>query len=92
MNKSSARTKFHVQVQLGLIDVDYHNYIIIVIQNMTNQPLTLPKGIAVAQLLIVPNPIPQFENNWPHTDSTRGAFGSTDQKFETVTDNHLLSQ
>jgi dUTPase len=82
MNKSSARTKFYVQVQIGLIDVNYHDYIIIVIQNMTNQPLMLPKGIAVAQLLIIPNLIPKFEMKWPATTSTRGGFGSTGHNFE----------
>jgi dUTPase len=84
MNKSSARTKFHLQVQLGLIDVDYHDYIIAVIQNMTNHSLILPKGVAVAQLLIIPNPIPHFESKWPLTVSTRGGFGSTGQNFNPI--------
>jgi dUTPase len=84
MNKSSARTKYNVQVQLGLIDVDYHDYIIAVIQNMTNNPLTLPQGIAVTQLLIIPNQIPKFELTWPKTTSLRKGFGSTGQNFETL--------
>ena len=84
INKSSARTNFKVQVQLGLIDVDYHDYIIIVVQNMTNQPIILPKGIAISQLLVIPNKIPQFKMVWPSATSIRGGFGSTGQDFETV--------
>jgi dUTPase len=89
LNKSSARTKFCVNVQLGLIDVNYHDYIILVVQNMTNEPLILPKGIALAQLLIIPNQIPQFELNWPLTNSSRQGFGSTGQNFETLSKNQF---
>ena len=85
MNKSSARTKFNVQVQLGLIDVNYCDYIITVVQNMSHQALTIPKGTAIAQLLIIYNQIPQFEMKWPLTHAERGGFGSTGNNFETIT-------
>ena len=84
MNKSSARTKYFVNVQLGLIDVGYHGYIIAVIQNVTNSPIKLKKGKAVAQLLILPSQIPDFDSNWPISTYTRGGFGSTSQNFETI--------
>ena len=32
INKSSARLKYEVNVQLGLIDIGYHNYVAAVIQ------------------------------------------------------------
>ncbi len=37
INKSSARLKYEVNVQLGLIDIGYHNYVAAVIQNMTEK-------------------------------------------------------
>jgi dUTPase len=84
MNKSSARLKYNVQVQLGLIDFLFHDYVICVVQNMQSSPLVLTKGMAVAQLLVLFNPIPIFQREWPETNSTRGGFGSTGQNFETV--------
>jgi dUTPase len=84
LNKSSARTKYNVNIQLGLIDIGYHDYVIAVIQNMTNKHLTLMPGIAVAQLLILPAKIPKFENDWPLTNSDRGSFGSTGQNFQRI--------
>jgi len=84
INKSSARTNFHVNVQLGLIDVGYHDYVIAVIQNMTDQPLILQQGIAVAQLLIIPNQLPKYELKWPQSFSFRGGFGSTGHIFEKI--------
>jgi deoxycytidine triphosphate deaminase len=54
MNKSSARTVFNINVQLGLIDVGYHDYVIAVLQNMSEEPNILYAGTAVAQLLLLP--------------------------------------
>ena len=82
MNKSSARTKYGVNVQLGLIDVGYHGYVIAAIQNMSDYPIRLERGTAVAQLLIIPSQIPTFEDSWPLSTSTRGSFGSTGQSFK----------
>ncbi len=82
MNKSSARTKYNVNVQLGLIDIGYHDFVIAVIQNMTDEPIMLDKGTAVAQLLLLPSKIPTFAHHWPISNSTRGGFGSTGQNFE----------
>ncbi len=82
LNKSSARTQFNVNVQLGLIDVSYNDYLMVVIQNMASTPNILESGIAVAQLLIIPSQIPRFERNWPPPTSSRGGFGSTGQNFE----------
>ena len=84
MNKSSARTKYNVNVQLGLIDVGYHNYVQAVIQNMTDQEIILKKGTAVAQLLLIPAKIPNFTYNEFTENSERGSFGSTGQSFEEI--------
>ena len=47
-------------MQLGLIDIGYHNYVAAVIQNMTEKEIILKKGTAVAQLLLTKAKIPQF--------------------------------
>ena len=90
LNKSSARTKYHVNVQLGLIDIGYHDFIVAVIQNMTPNPLTLERGIAVAQLLLLPSKIPTFCDKWPLSNSKRGSFGSTGQTFSENTNTNYL--
>ncbi|RPH76321.1 MAG: hypothetical protein EHM77_09320, partial [Planctomycetaceae bacterium] len=82
MNKSSARIKYNVQVQLGLIDVGYSDYVQTVLQNMTNSNISLPAGIAVAQLLLIKSKIPEFSPEWKEPDTLRGSFGSTGQIFE----------
>jgi dUTPase len=82
MNKSSARTKYNVNVQLGLIEVGFNNYVQAVIQNTTNQEIILKKGTAVAQLLLIPATIPTFTYNEFTENSERGSFGSTGQNFE----------
>jgi len=82
MNKSSARTKYNISVQLGLIYVGYHDYVKAVLQNMDNKPTTLYAGTAVAQLLLLPAHIPYFQDEWPESKSTRESFGSTGQNFK----------
>ncbi|MFN9907469.1 MAG: hypothetical protein ACK56F_15330, partial [bacterium] len=78
-------------MQLGLIDIGYHNYVAAVIQNMTEKEIILTKGTAVAQLLLIKAKIPKFTNEWPETNSTRGGFGSTGQNFEkTIANNNTV--
>jgi len=84
MNKSSARVKYGIQVYLGLIDVGFHNYMQTVIQNVTDKPITLKAGTAVAQLLVIKSKIPDFEIGWKELDSRDGSFGSTGQNFDKV--------
>jgi hypothetical protein len=40
-------------------------------------------------LLLIKAKIPQFINEWPETQSTRGGFGSTGQYFEKTTTNNI---
>ena len=82
MNKSSARVKYGVHVFLGLIDVGYHNFLQTVIQNVSGKEITLPAGIAVAQLLVFESRIPKFELGWDELESRNGSFGSTGNDFE----------
>jgi hypothetical protein len=84
MNKSSARLKYNVQIQLGLIDVGYSDTVQAVIQNMLNKELTLEAGLAVAQLLLLPAPIPEFTSDWIEPLTQRGGFGSTGQEFQKI--------
>ncbi len=43
-------------------------------------------------LLLIKAKIPQFINDWPETNSTRGGFGSTGQNFEKTTTNNNITQ
>jgi dUTPase len=88
MNKSSARVKYNVQVQLGLIDVGFTDYLQIVVQNMSSEIIQINAGIAIAQLLLIKNKIPVFKNLWPHVENVRGSFGSTGQSFQIIQKNH----
>ncbi len=56
---------------------------------MTEKEIILKKGTAVAQLLLIKAKIPQFIDEWPQTNSTRGGFGSTGQNFENTTTNNI---
>ena len=53
MNKSAARIKYNMQIQLGLIDIGYSDYVQTIIQNMTNNPITITAGTALTQLLLI---------------------------------------
>ena len=71
MNKSSARIKYNMQIQLGLIDIGYSDYVQTIIQNMTNNPVTITAGTALTQLLLIKNKIPTYTQEWPHKKSSR---------------------
>ncbi len=71
-------------MQLGLIDVGYSDTVQAVIQNMLNKELILEAGLAVAQLLLLPAPIPEFTSDWIEPVTQRGGFGTTGQEFQRV--------
>jgi dUTPase len=89
MNKSSARVKYNVQVQLGLIDVGFSDYLQIVVQNMSSEIIQINAGIAIAQLLLIKNKIPVFINEWSPIENVRGSFGSTGQSFQLIQKNNF---
>ena len=84
MNKSSARIKYNMQILLGLIDIGYSDYVQTIIQNMTNNPVTITAGTALTQLLLIKNKIPTYTQEWPHKKSSRGSFGSTGHDFQQI--------
>ena len=84
INKSSARVKFGIHVFLGLIDIGFHDYMQMVIQNVSDEKVVLPAGIAVCQLLVIKSKIPKFEIGWEDLESRNGSFGSTGNNFEQV--------
>ena len=49
---------------------------------MSGREITLPAGIAVAQLLVFESRIPKFELGWDKLESRNGSFGSTGNDFE----------
>jgi hypothetical protein len=51
---------------------------------MLNKELILEAGLAVAQLLLLPAPIPEFTSDWIEPLTQRGGFGSTGQKFQKI--------
>jgi hypothetical protein len=92
MNKSSARLKYNVNIQLGLINIGYHNYVSAIIQNMTAEGIILRKGTTVAQILPIKCKIPILKHDWPTTYSTRGGFESTGQNFQNTNINNITQQ
>jgi dUTP pyrophosphatase len=63
----------------GLIDRDYAGDLGIVLYNPTAEPVTLPAGQRVAQLVLMPVLNPDVTIEFTRTDDlTRGGFGSTD--------------
>ena len=87
MNKSSARVKYGVHVFLGPIDIGFHNYMQVIIQNVSDKKITLTPGIAVCQLLVLKCKTPKFELAWEDLESRDGSFGSTGQNFEKINSN-----
>jgi hypothetical protein len=55
-----------------------------VVQNMSDKPLTLYAGTALAQLYVLKSKIPIFIEEDFQKTSDRGSFGSTGNEFETV--------
>jgi dUTPase len=85
-SKTSTRTKHNISIQLGLIDVGYHNYVTIVIQNISENPTLLEKGTAVAQLILTKARIPSLPDITQETLSTSDAFNSRVQEFRNKQD------
>jgi len=84
INRSSARVKHGIHVQLGLIDIGFTDYLQVVIQNLNTEEVKLSEGMAVAQLLVMPSNIPELSTDWTETEPSRGSFGSTGQTFQTI--------
>jgi dUTPase len=79
MNKSSAKVKFKINIITGLIDVNYRNYLQVVIENFNDFSIQLNAGTAVAQVILLPCPTPKILEGEVPNESQRGSFGSTGQ-------------
>ncbi|MBU0766625.1 dUTP diphosphatase [Patescibacteria group bacterium] len=65
---------------IGVIDQDYHgpeDELLIQVQNITEEPVTVERGERIAQGLFVKAEIAQWEEVESHDAETRGGFGST---------------
>ena len=68
-------------VEAGIIDEDYTGEIVLLLRNHGPDSFTIPKGRAVAQLLVLKYETPNIEIVTSLEDTTRGerGFGSTDK-------------
>ncbi len=65
---------------IGVIDQDYHgpeDELLVQVQNITDQPVTVERGERVAQGLLVRVDRAEWEEVDGHGAETRGGFGST---------------
>ena len=62
---------------VGVIDSDYRGNIKIILKNLGEDPYEITHGSRIAQLVIVPIMLAEFEDIWQDTDRGSGGFGST---------------
>lgn len=78
--RSSTRRKFNVSIpnSPGIVDRYYGGELMVQVENVTNNWVTLPAGARFAQLLFVPVLMPRM-TEVPKQDGSmmRGGFGST---------------
>lgn len=68
---------------IGIIDQDYHgpeDEILIQVQNITKEPVTVARGDRIAQGLFVRVDRAEWQEVDDHGAKTRGGFGSTGEK------------
>ena len=77
----SAKTTLRIANSWGIIDSEYRGEIGIIMENTGNLSVTISKGDKIAQMLIMPTPMIQWEevNQLDETKRGEGGFGSTDQ-------------
>ncbi len=68
--------------KVGVIDCDYRGEVMVALHNHGNEPRTVEHGERIAQLLIAPYYVADFEESETLLDTVRGAggFGSTGNK------------
>ena len=77
--KSGVSTKTPLRVILGTVDSGYKGEIMIMVDNMSDQPVEIPKHKAIAQIVLQSVPMMVFEERDEFSKSERGenGFGST---------------
>jgi len=63
----------------GLIDAGYRGEIMVVLVNLSDEPFLIERGDRIAQLVVVPVAVQEFEivEQLPSTSRGSGGFGST---------------
>lgn len=80
--RSGATIKYNISIGAGVIDRDYQGVLGIVVFNHGNEPISIPRGTALAQLICESCKICDVIqiSTWKPEETTRGekGFGSSD--------------
>ena len=77
-NRSSQGKKgITIPHSVGVIDADYRGNIKVILKNLGEDPYEIQRGDRIAQLVIVPVLLVEFEDIWNDTQRGTGGFGST---------------
>jgi len=77
--RSGVSSRTPLRVQLGTIDNSYTGNIGIIVDNIGDKTIELPKGYKLAQLVVAPVIYPNIElvNELNNTDRSNNGFGSS---------------
>ena len=77
--RSGLAARHGLDVLSGVIDADYRGEIICLLYNTGNEPIVLPAGSKMCQLIVeqIIMPVPQWEEELEATARGAGGFGST---------------
>lgn len=77
-NRSSQGKKgITIPHSVGVIDADYRGTIKVLLKNIGEDPYKITRGDRIAQLVITPVLLVDFEDIWNDTERGTGGFGST---------------
>lgn len=77
-NRSSQGKKgITIPHSVGVIDSDYRGNIKVILKNISQDPYKIERGDRIAQLVIVPVVLCDFEDIWNDTERGTNGFGST---------------
>ena len=77
-NRSSQGKKgITIPHSVGVIDADYRGNIKVILKNIGEDPYKIEQGDRIAQLVVVPVALCDFEDIWNDTERGTGGFGST---------------
>lgn len=77
-NRSSQGKKgITIPHSVGVIDADYRGNIKVILKNLGNEVYKIERGDRIAQLVVIPVVLCNFEDIWNDTERGTGGFGST---------------
>lgn len=77
-NRSSQGKKgITIPHSVGVIDADYRGNIKVILKNLGEDPYKIEQGDRIAQLVVMPVVLCDFEDIWNDTTRGTGGFGST---------------